>query len=240
MKERVEILEIPFINTSFSDMVEILADQVDREEKTFIVTANPEIVMHTYEDRKYKEKVLTADFIVPDGNGILLAAKILDKPIAERIAGFDLMMKLLELANLHKWSIYLLGGREGVNQKAAERIKAAFPDLVLAGRHNGYFNWEDGKLSNDIEQLKPDIVFVALGFPRQEHWISENISRFSKGLFIGVGGSIDVIAGEVKRAPEVWQKMKLEWFYRLLQQPARWKRMLALPKFVIHVLQSKK
>ncbi|URM33431.1 WecB/TagA/CpsF family glycosyltransferase [Cytobacillus firmus] len=239
MNERIKILGIPFINTSFNKMIEILQGKIEKEEKAFVVTANPEIVMYTYEDAEYKETILNADYIVPDGHGILLASKILDKPIDERVTGYDLMMKLLELANKNRWRIFLLGGKAEVNRKAALNLTAEFPDLVLAGNQDGYFNTDDKKVACEIAKSNPDLIFVALGFPKQEKWILENISSFSKGVFIGVGGSVDVLAGEVKRAPDIWQNMKLEWLYRLLQQPSRWRRMLALPRFVIQVLYSK-
>jgi N-acetylglucosaminyldiphosphoundecaprenol N-acetyl-beta-D-mannosaminyltransferase len=111
---------------------------------------------------------------------------------------------------------------------------------MIAGSHHGFFDWNKNTISEEIRASEPDIVFVALGFPKQEKWIAENISNFTKGLFIGVGGSIDVLAGEVKRAPEIWQKTNLEWFYRLLKQPSRWRRMLALPQFQLKFLNKNK
>ncbi|MDQ0269109.1 WecB/TagA/CpsF family glycosyltransferase [Cytobacillus purgationiresistens] len=239
MNKHVEILDISFINTSFSDMEEKIANHINKGEKSFVVTANPEIVMHAKEDADYKGYVQSADYVVPDGNGILLAANMLKQPLKERITGYDLTISLLQKANAKGWNVYLLGGREEVNKRAADRMKADYPLMNLVGRHDGYFDWNDSVLKEEIASLNPDLILVALGFPRQEKWIAENIASFSKGVFIGVGGSIDVIAGEVKRAPQFWQRLKLEWFYRLLKQPSRWKRMMALPKFVIEVMKTK-
>lgn len=220
-------------------MVKNIREQILKECKTFIVTANPEIVMYANEDKEYMKIIQEADYVVPDGSGILLASKRLKQPLQERITGYDLMMELLKEANDENWSIYFLGGKEEVNIKAVNRIQEQFPKVNIIGRHHGYFSLDDEKVPNEIRSLKPDLVFVALGFPRQEQWIYRHYNTFEKGVFIGVGGSVDVLAGTVKRAPQFWQKIQLEWLYRLLQQPSRWRRMLALPKFLLKVLKTK-
>lgn len=240
MNNYVNILGVNFINTSFADMEQLLVNHLEKEEKTFVVTANPEIVMYAKDDEQYMEYVQSANYVVPDGNGILLAAKMMNQPLKERVTGYDLTIALLQKANEKGWNVYLLGGREEVNKRAADRMAKDFPSIHLVGRHDGYFDWDDTSLKKKISSLQPDLILVALGFPRQEKWIAENISSFSKGVFIGVGGSIDVIAGEVKRAPDFWQKLKLEWFYRLIKQPSRWRRMLALPQFVMEVQKKKR
>ncbi|MDZ5471929.1 WecB/TagA/CpsF family glycosyltransferase [Bacillus sp. 31A1R] len=240
MKNKIiNVLDVPFYNVTFNEMVNTLTNRIQSNQKTFVVTANPEIVMHAYENDDYMQMVRQADFVTPDGVGILIGAKILNNYIKERVTGFDMTMELLNRANEHQWKVYLLGGKEETNEKAVTNIKIQFPNLNLIGHHHGYFNWEDKQIQKEIQQLQPDIVLVALGFPRQEKWIYENLNEFTKGIFIGVGGSIDVLAGEVKRAPAFWQKLKLEWFYRLLKQPSRWRRMLVLPRFVIEVLKVK-
>ncbi|MED3564458.1 WecB/TagA/CpsF family glycosyltransferase, partial [Bacillus xiapuensis] len=208
--------------------------------KAFVVTANPEIVMYAREDRDYHKIVQEADYVVPDGAGIILAAKILNTPLQERVTGYDLTVRLLELSNQNAWRVYLLGGKEETNQKAVANICKQYPNLVMAGSHNGYFKGEENRIADEIKAANADIVFVAIGFPRQEKWISAHYSSFSKGIFMGVGGSIDVLAGEVNRAPEVWQKLNLEWFYRLVKQPSRWRRMLALPRFLREILKTKR
>lgn len=235
----IEILGINFISTSFRHMVEILTKKIEDNEKTFVVTANPEIVMYSLEDEDYRNNVALADYVVPDGNGILLAGKLLHKPVEERITGYDLTVELLTLGNATGWKVYLLGGKEEVNVKAVNHIRKTYPNVKVVGSHNGYFDWKDDSIQNEILNTEPDIVLVALGFPKQEKWIAEHLNSFSKGIFIGVGGSIDVLAGEVKRAPMIWQRLKLEWFYRLLKQPSRWRRMLALPRFVIKVMNHR-
>jgi len=235
----IKILGIDFINKSFNEVVELQAKAVKGGKKSFVVTANPEIVMYAKEQPDYKEIVQSADMVVPDGIGIVIASKILNHPIQERVAGFDLMMRLLELGNENKWGIYLLGGKKATNEKAVANISSKFPQLKIVGSHHGFFDWKMDGITEEIKAANPDIVFVALGFPKQEQWISENLDHFSKGLFIGVGGSIDVLAGEVKRAPKFWRKMNLEWLYRLLSQPSRWRRMLALPQFLWQIVKIK-
>ncbi|MEH7303844.1 WecB/TagA/CpsF family glycosyltransferase [Neobacillus drentensis] len=235
----VSVLGIDFVNKCFDQVVEDLLSSIKNKRKAFIVTANPEIVMYAHEHPDYKNIIQSADMVVPDGYGIILASKILHTPIRERVAGYDLTVRLLELGNEKKWKIYVLGGREETNQKAVANIQSNFPQIQIAGRHHGFFDWEKSTVTAEIKAANPDIVLVALGFPRQEQWIAKNLDQFAGGLFMGVGGSIDVLAGEVERAPRIWQKMNLEWFYRLISQPSRWRRMLAIPRFLLQIFKLK-
>jgi N-acetylglucosaminyldiphosphoundecaprenol N-acetyl-beta-D-mannosaminyltransferase len=237
--DRVNVLNVDFISTTKSSLVNILKDRIDKEQQTFIVTANPEIVMHAYKDEAYRSIVNQADYVIADGIGVVIASRLLGNPLPERIAGYDLLLELLKLGNKKKWSVYFLGAKKNVIEKAVENIKADYPGLNVTGWHDGYFDWNSNNIAEEISKYKPDLVFVALGFPKQEVWISENLPKFQKGLFMGVGGSFDVIAGEVKRAPLIWQKMNLEWLYRLLKQPSRWKRMLVLPLFMLKIVKAK-
>ncbi|QIZ10619.1 WecB/TagA/CpsF family glycosyltransferase [Priestia megaterium] len=235
----VDILGIDFINKQFNEVVNILNEMIKSNRKAFIVTANPEIVMYAHEHPDYKKIIQSADMVVPDGYGIILASQILNTPIKERVAGYDLMIRLLELGNENKLKIYLLGGREETNQKAVANINSQFPHVQIVGSHHGFFDWENNPITAEIKASSPDLIFVALGFPKQEQWIARNLDQFPKGVCMGVGGSIDVLAGEVQRAPRFWQKMNLEWFYRLISQPSRWRRMLAIPRFLLEIFQLK-
>jgi N-acetylglucosaminyldiphosphoundecaprenol N-acetyl-beta-D-mannosaminyltransferase len=239
-KQKVSILGIKFENKAFNEMFLTIKEHIIKEEKRFIVTANPEIVMYAKNNRYYNEIIQSADYVVPDGNGIIMASTIIKTPLKERVTGFDLMMELLNLANDQQLKVYLLGGKQEINKEAVSNINRKFPNLQLVGSHHGYFDIDQKEIPNEIENLKPDLIFVALGFPRQEEWISKYFSQFQKGIFIGVGGSIDVISGRAKRAPLIWQNLKVEWLYRLLKQPSRWKRMLVLPKFLIEIFKFKK
>lgn len=236
----VKIMDIDFINITKEDFLhKHLAPKLSSGQKTFVVTANPEIVMHAREDEAYKKIVQSADYVVPDGIGILLAAKYLKQALTERIAGFELMTDLLYYADAEGLSCYFLGAKAEVNEKAILEIKDKHSNLKIAGYHHGFFEIDNEKIFENVLEAQPDIVFVALGFPRQEKWIFEMMKRADKGLFIGVGGSFDVIAGEVKRAPEAWIKLNLEWLYRIIKQPFRAKRILKAFEFLFRILVRK-
>jgi N-acetylglucosaminyldiphosphoundecaprenol N-acetyl-beta-D-mannosaminyltransferase len=239
MLKTKEVLGLPFIDATMSELVKELRHRIDASEKTFVVTANPEIVMYSRQDKMYEQILRNADMLIPDGIGIIIASKVLGSPLQERLTGFDLMQNLLQLSHRSGYSIYCLGAEEEVIRKAVECIRAAYPNVNIVGYHHGFFDWNDSSLVKTIKAKNPDIVLVGLGFPRQEQWISQHLPYFQKGIFIGVGGSFDVWAGKVQRAPEVWQKWNVEWLYRLLQQPSRWRRMLALPRFMVKVMQQR-
>ncbi len=149
------------------------------------------------------------------------------------------MVRLLEVGQQKHFKIYLLGAQKETIEKTVANIHKNYPNVDVVGYHDGYFDWNNNDFAKEIATLQPDLVFVALGVPRQEKWITENLDKFSKGVFIGVGGSFDVIAGTVKRAPVLWQKLNLEWLYRLLRQPSRFGRMLVLPRFALKVFALK-
>lgn len=233
-------MDIAFLNATKQDFLQhFLFPHLKSQEGCFIVTANPEIVMKAREDNAYKQVVQSADYIVPDGTGILIAAKYKKQPLQERIPGFDLMMDLLAHAEKQGFSCYFLGATDFINEKAVSTAQAKFPELKVAGRHHGFFDIDDPAIAEEVRKTAPDIIFVALGLPRQEQWIAKYKDRFSKGVFMGIGGSLDVLAGEVKRAPAFWIKLNLEWLYRLLKQPFRWKRILKVFEFMIRVFLKK-
>ncbi|CAK6479376.1 WecB/TagA/CpsF family glycosyltransferase [Peribacillus castrilensis] len=237
----VEILTIPFIDSNMDEFMNgMIYPRLMNQEKTFVVTANPEIVEYANEHQDYKDIIISADYITPDGVGIIMASKWLNQPLQERITGFDLMNELFRVADEKALKVYLLGAEENVIEAAALKVKELYPGLELVGYNHGYIDIKDDTLPKSIAELEPDIILTALGFPRQEKWVSRHYALFNKGLFMGVGGSFDVLAGKVNRAPVFWQKMRLEWLYRLIQQPSRWKRMLALPRFVLKVRRLRK
>lgn len=237
--KQVTIMGVPFLHIDQKGFVSLLEKRIEQQAKTFVVTANPEVVMKANEDRQFMKYLDKATYICADGIGVVKAAQILGDPLPERVTGYDSMIQLLEAGNKKHYKIFLLGAQNDTLQKAVANINATYPNVEIVGYQDGYFNWEQNDIAERIAKTKPDLIFVALGVPRQEKWISENLEHFTKGVFIGVGGSFDVIAGTVKRAPVIWQKMNLEWLYRLLSQPTRWKRMLALPRFAIKVFKLK-
>lgn len=232
----VKIKNVSFHNYSMEQFIEIFNTRIKEKRKTFVVTANPEIVMYANKDPNYMETLLKADYIIPDGFGIIIASRILNQPLKERVAGFDLMCELLSLSEKNNYKVFLLGAKEKTLDKAYMNIKKAYPKLNIVGRHHGYFDLSDERVVSEVLNVDPDLIFVATGFPRQEYWIEKYIDRFHKGFFMGVGGSFDVWSGEVKRAPQSWINRNLEWLYRLIQQPYRIKRMLVLPKFLLEII----
>lgn len=236
--KNISILGIPFNNFTMDECLSIVINRVDRNEKTFIVTANPETVSKGTEDEKYKDIILKSDIIVPDGIGIVFASKILKTPLKERVAGFDLMTKILSEANDKGLSCYFYGAEPTVIDSAVRKISEEYSKIVISGFHHGYSSAEEEiNIIEDIREKRPDFIFVALGMPKQEKWIGENIKYFEKGVFIGVGGSIDVIAGKVKRAPDFIIKLHLEWLYRILLDFKRWGRSFELLKFSYKILK---
>ena len=237
---KTRIMGIDFVNTTMSRFLsDSIEPRLQQEKQTFVVTANPEIVMQTRKDSAYKGAIQSSDYVVPDGIGIIKAASWLKEPLQERIAGFDLTLELLQIANDKGYACYFLGATEEVNAIAVQRVCEEYPNIPIAGRKHGFFDFSDEEIAREIAGTNPDIVFVALGLPRQELWIKQYKRYFDKGLFIGVGGSFDVLAGKVNRAPEIWIKLNLEWFYRLLKQPSRWKRILKIFQFMFLVLIGK-
>lgn len=202
----------------------ILNKNLKNEKKMFIVTANPETFMKSESDEELKTLLEDKETIlVPDGIGIVKASRMIGYDIKERIAGIDIAVKLLELGNKQKKSIYLFGSKQEVIDSMNDVIKENYSNLKIVGTMNGYEKEKD-KVFDKIAKSKPDIVLVALGIPAQEKLIYRHLNKFDKGIFVGVGGSFDVISGHKKRAPKIFIKLNLEWLYRIIKEPKRLKR----------------
>ncbi|WP_414838636.1 WecB/TagA/CpsF family glycosyltransferase [Carnobacterium sp. TMP28] len=237
--KKINILNVLFDNLKQKEMVALLMKRVNNKQKTFIVTANPEIVMYANHHQSYRQLLKQATVITADGIGIIKGSKILGTPIVERVTGYDLMLDLFKEANRLNKRVYLLGARQEVIALAEQKLKQDYPGIVLVGVHNGYFDLADEEVLHDVLDSKADMVFVGLGFPRQEKWILQYLEKADSGLVMGIGGAFDAYTGVVKRAPALFIKMNLEWFYRLIKQPSRFRRMLVLPKFLVAVYQEK-
>jgi N-acetylglucosaminyldiphosphoundecaprenol N-acetyl-beta-D-mannosaminyltransferase len=235
-----KILGVPFSTHGFDETVAYLTDRVLSGEPVHVVTANPEVVMAARDSGRLRE-ILQHAFVVPDGIGIIYAAKWTRQPLHERVTGIELMEALMEQANIHGWRVYLLGASPEVSQKAAQTLQQRYPQAQIVGHKDGYFSKQEEKeIAEEIARTKPHLLFVAMGAPRQDEFIYTCWKTLNVPLAMGVGGSFDVIAGHVKRAPIVWQKLHLEWLYRLLRQPSRWRRQLAIPRFVWAVLRERR
>lgn len=204
----------------------------------YIVTANPEIVLRCREDAAYAAAVNGAALVLADGVGDLCAARILGTPLPGRVAGADLVPRLLARLAERGGSVFLYGARPGVAERAGESLQSACPGLRIAGTENGYIS-DETALLEALEREKPDLLLLGLGAPRQELWMAENRQRTS-AVMIGVGGLLDVFAGDIPRAPEAWQRLGLEWLYRLLREPRRFKRVIRLPKILLLALRERR
>lgn len=241
MAGRFVIFDVPIDKVNMKQAVDTVEKFLSEDRLHMVATPNAEIVMMAQKDPGYKEILNKTDLNVPDGSGVVFASKIYKEELPERVAGFDLMMELIKVASEKKYKIYLLGAKSDVVKGAYLNLKRQYSEIDIVGFHDGYFSKDDeAEIIKDINEKNTDLLFVALGAPKQEKWIYENKNRLKAKVAIGVGGSFDVIAGKVTRAPEIYRKLGLEWFYRLLKEPWRYKRMMALPKFAVKVLFSKK
>lgn len=237
---KVKILGVEISNMTNVETVNNIVQAIEDNRKKFIVTANAEILAYAHKNKRYLSILQKADTVTADGIGVVKGAKLLGHYIPERVTGVDLFFKLLTVANQQNFSIYLLGATEHVLNKTVKIIDQKYPNIQVAGSCHGFFDEKkEATVINEINAKKPDLIFVAMGAPLQEEWIAKHIHLFSKGVFIGVGGSFDVLSGYVKRAPLVWQKFHLEWFYRFLKNPSRWRRTMRLPLFVFHLLKQR-
>lgn len=204
-----------------------------------IVTPNAEMIVMAYDNPGFADILNRADLSVPDGAGVVLASHILTLPLEERVAGFDLMGKLLKLAQEKDYRVFFLGGKDSVLEKALNKIKNNFPGLKIAGSHHGYLDPAlTFRLIEEINGLDVDILFVGMGVPLQERFLNDNLANLKVKVAMTVGGSFDVLADEVKRAPRWMQTLGLEWLFRLIQEPSRIGRMMALPRFVLLVFKE--
>lgn len=234
----VKIFGVRVDKVTLKEATELVEEFLQGNELKTIYTPNTEIVMKAKENEQLRNLINQGNLVIPDGIGLVYATKIKKKPLPERVTGFDLSINMIELANRKKMSLYLLGGKPGVAEEAAENIRKKYPNVRIAGYHHGYFK-EDKEIIKEINESNPDIIFVGLGFPKQELWIDLYKTQLKSKIVIGNGGTIDVLAGKVKRAPKIYQSLGLEWFYRLIKEPSRIRRQLVIPKFILQVIFSK-
>ena len=236
---RIDVLGVGFDNVTMEEAVERGMSLLHSEGAHYVVTPNPEIVEVCRENEAARAAVNGASLVLPDGIGVIKGAAILGTPLKERTPGIEFAAHIVERMAGEGMSLYLLGAKPGVAEKAAENLKNQYPGLVIAGTHDGYFK-EDGPVVEDIRQSGADCVFVCLGAPKQEFWMAKNGPATGAHLLCGLGGSLDVFAGVVERAPKFWCHHGLEWFYRLCKEPKRIGRMMKLPLFLVHVKQEKR
>jgi N-acetylglucosaminyldiphosphoundecaprenol N-acetyl-beta-D-mannosaminyltransferase len=237
MRKTVEIAGINLDDISMEQAVERIYEFIGSNKNHSIFTPNAEIMMDGISNGEIKSMLNGADMLVADGAGVVLASKILGKQVTEKVSGVDLVKNLLISSEKRPVKFYLFGGKPGIPEKANANIICDYPGAQVVGTRNGYFSKEDEEtIINNINNSGADVLLVCLGAPKQELWITENKHRLKVKACIGVGGTLDILAGNVKLAPDFFRNHGLEWLYRLYKEPKRFKRMLRLPKFILYVL----
>ncbi len=245
MKEKINVRGINFDNVTLAEATALLGEHMEKGEgMKAVYTPNAEIVQLCIEKNEYYELINSAEMIVPDGIGVIKAAKILGTPMKERVPGVELGERMIEFCAGAGHKVYFLGGKPGVAALAAENMAKKYPALCIAGTADGYFKKEgeeSDRVIDDVISSGAELLFVCLGVPVQEKWIFDNRDRLCEKIKVcmALGGSLDVYSGTVKRAPAIFRKTGFEWLYRLLKQPSRIGRMMKLPKFLIGTYAEK-
>ncbi|WP_438348827.1 WecB/TagA/CpsF family glycosyltransferase [Paenibacillus sp. FA6] len=236
----VPIFGIHVSKWGMDDTIQYLTEVITSRTPHQVITANPIMIMTALKSATYMSVMKHAEFIVPDGTGVVWAARVGGEPVQERVAGYDLLHELMRTGENYRWRVYLLGSTAEVIKETASRLQQQYLGVEIVGYHDGFFGPEEDEVV--VEQIRattPDILFVARSADTQEPWIAKHKAQLAVPVMMGVGGSFDIISGKTKRAPMIFQKLRLEWLYRLLSEPTRYRRMLALPQFVVKVLRDR-
>jgi N-acetylglucosaminyldiphosphoundecaprenol N-acetyl-beta-D-mannosaminyltransferase len=235
---KTKILNVNFDVITKNEAVDKLLNYLKEDKNHLVFTPNPEMVMLAKKDKEFLDILNKGDLVIADGIGIVLASKLNKIKINERVPGCDVAMQLLSSIKDKNYTVYLLGGKKGVSELAKEKMEKKY-GVKIIGTNDGYFDCKQDKIIvNEINKLKPHILLVGLGMPRQEKWIYKYKDILEVRISMGVGGTIDVMSGTVNRAPVICQKLGIEWLYRLFKQPSRWIRILQIPLFVFNVTCS--
>lgn len=235
---RTDVLGVGFDDLTLEEAAAAGASLVEAEGFHYAVTPNPEFLLAARKDPPFCQALGEADLVLADGVGVVYAAKLLGRPLKGRVPGIEFAQKLMSWMAAHGKRLFLLGAKPGVAELAAANLRDRYPGLILCGTHDGYFK-EDEPVVQAIRESAADVVFVCLGAPKQEFWMSKHGPATGAHLMVGLGGSLDVFAGVVERAPERFQKLGLEWLYRLMKEPKRFGRMAKLPLVLVYALAGR-
>lgn len=242
MQEKITILGVPIDNVTLEECGLRTKELIEQSNKTckIIVAPNTEFIMQAQKDEEFFNILKKADFATPDSVGVMLGGKLQNKKFKERIPGQAYFREIFRKAETEGWTIYLLGGKDDVPLKAKKKLEKDFPNAKIIGYHEGFFEQDsEDKVIEEINKLQPNVLFVAMGAPRQEKWIYRNKDRLKVDVATGQGGTFDYEAGKIKRAPKIIQKLGIEWLWRLIIQPTRIKRMIVLPIYLIKIFFKK-
>jgi len=237
--KQVNILGIPFDSMSMDEALDLLESYLDKTTNHIVVTPNPEGVMQARRNPAFRDALLQADLRLADGIGIVLASRYIGNTVPTRVRGVDTIFALLERLSKkdRKHTAYFLGGTPGIAEKAKSEMESRFPALSVVGCHHGYFTPDDETvILEELYRLKPDIMMVCIGMPRAEIWAAAHRDIPAR-ITLCLGGTLDIMAGNVKLTPPLIRKLGLEWLHRLIRQPSRAKRQLDIPRFILAVLK---
>jgi N-acetylglucosaminyldiphosphoundecaprenol N-acetyl-beta-D-mannosaminyltransferase len=247
--DRLSIMGVRINNISMNEALKLAGEKIENDEKFIVYTPNTEIIMMCQKDEEFLNLINKSDINVPDGVGLIYAGKIKKHPLKEKVAGYDLSINLLKMADEKGLKLYVVGGRPGVAEAAMKNVQNTYPGIKIVGARHGYFKGshlgqsgheEEMSVIEDINKQKPHILFVGFGAKKQEQWIDYNKDLIKANVIIGNGGTLDGLAGIVKRAPDIFINSGLEWLYRLIKEPRRIKRQIVLPVFMLKVIFGNK
>lgn len=237
---KIDVLGVSIDNVTPEEAVARGMELVRGQETAYVVTPNPEFILEARRNELFRADLAGARLVLADGIGVIYAARIQGTPLKSKVTGIGFACGLMDELAREGRRLYLLGAKPGVAEVAGERLSEQYPGLVICGTHDGYFQEEEScGLAEKIRESGADVVFVCLGAPKQERWMAVHGRATGAKLLVGLGGSLDVFAGTVERAPEKWQKLGLEWLYRLYKEPQRWKRMIRLPLVLWYALLAR-
>ena len=235
----INLLGIPVHDVTMAETLDAIGRFVEARAPHQICTVNPEFIMAAQNDFEFKRILNHAALNLPDGIGVVWAARRTGHSLRERVSGSDLIYQLADRAAKTGWKIFLLGAADGVADQTAIKLRSIYPGVNIVGAWAGSPRPEDDdEAVRRIRAAEADIVLVAYGAPKQDKWIDRNLARTDATVLIGMGGSFDFVAGTQRRAPQWIRRLNLEWLYRLVREPRRWRRQLALPRFVWKVLRN--
>lgn len=238
MRVKTDVLGVLYDNVTMQEALERGRALLEADAPAYCVTPNAEMAYEALHDEAFRAVLNGAALVLPDGAGVVLGAKILKTPLKQKVAGIEFAQNLLPILEETGKRLFLLGSKPGVAELAAEKMLQKHPKLCVCGTMDGYFK-DDGEAVARINEARADVVFVCLGAPKQEYFMQKHAPELNVHLMIGLGGTLDGIAGTVKRAPRWMIRLQLEWLYRLIKQPSRLGRMMRLPKFVFAAIKKR-